>query len=79
MEVRQFIQAYNSAPADKQRTIRESIMKLCGWRSPVTFYAKAKGEFPLRPPEINIIKEQFKEIDLNAFTGKPIKERAPGY
>lgn len=76
MKSKTFIEAYRTLETSNIKTIREKIMRECGWNSRTTFYDKAKGIVPLRLPEEKIIKQIFLKENIDAFTGQPIRKRA---
>jgi len=67
-----FSQAYELLPFKYQLTVRDDIMKECGWKSRNTFHNKKRGIQPLKPPEILIIERHFSKHDLNPWTGKKL-------
>jgi len=66
-----FVKGYDNLPAIQQNPVKASIMKECGWRSPVTFHNKRKGLTEIRPTEVLVIEAYFRKHGINPWTGLP--------
>lgn len=71
---RGFLKAYNMLPAGEQARIRNKIMDTCDWGADSTFYAKLKGDTPLRKLERTALEAIFKAWNIDVWTGNYIKQ-----
>ena len=68
-----FKPGFDQLPAWLQRSMRENIMELCGWKARMTFHSKVNGKVALRPPEVAVIRQQFAKHNIDAFTGRQLE------
>lgn len=67
--MRGFKQAFSRLPADKQETVKNKIMAVCGWTTYIQWQHKKGGHAILLASEKENVIKEFSRYNINAKTG----------
>jgi hypothetical protein len=64
-----FLKGYTRLPGFEQRELRDGLMEKTGWCIS-TFYHRCNGRIALKPLEIPVVEELFKQYNIDPWTGE---------
>ena len=70
--MKDFKHAYNNIRTGERITVRDTIMKLCGWKHKEQFTMAKNGTRPPSEEQAKHIRRVFASVGINADTGREI-------